>query len=307
MIVQIYEIQTPEEAEKCIALGVDHIGSVLLSGEQWRHSLIRDVIRLSDGTGVKSSLIPLFGDLDTLCSALDYYRPHFLHFCDSLTDDLGRETDLSGLIELQQRLKVRFPEIKIIRSIPVPPEGLAPSFPTLHLARAMEPASDLFLIDTWTGNEPVKGYIGITGKPAGWEKARELVVQSDIPVILAGGLSPGNVYDAVLKVIPAGADSCTHTNSVDSTGRPIRFKKDFRKVENFVIEVRRAEHAFQSRKEELRKRLTALEEELSEREAALPPHSIRPQQIIAIEALEDEIAGVKNKLDQVEDHHETDL
>jgi len=30
MIVQIYEIQTPSEAEAMIHLGVDHIGSVIL-------------------------------------------------------------------------------------------------------------------------------------------------------------------------------------------------------------------------------------------------------------------------------------
>ncbi len=36
MIVQVYEIQTPHEAEKCIDLGVDHLGSVVLSEEEWR-------------------------------------------------------------------------------------------------------------------------------------------------------------------------------------------------------------------------------------------------------------------------------
>ena len=36
MITQIYEIQTPQEAEKCIELGVDQIGSVLLSQGDWR-------------------------------------------------------------------------------------------------------------------------------------------------------------------------------------------------------------------------------------------------------------------------------
>jgi phosphoribosylanthranilate isomerase len=36
MIVQIYEIQDPWQAERCIELGVDHIGSVLLSQNQWR-------------------------------------------------------------------------------------------------------------------------------------------------------------------------------------------------------------------------------------------------------------------------------
>jgi phosphoribosylanthranilate isomerase len=41
--------------------------------------------------------------------------------------------------------------------------------------------------------------------------------------------------------MPAGADSCTQTNAKDKNGNPVRFKKDFRKVEAFVNEVRRAE------------------------------------------------------------------
>ena len=52
MIAQIYEIQTPEEAERCIGLGVDHIGSVILSEDEWRQPLIREVIGLSEGTAV---------------------------------------------------------------------------------------------------------------------------------------------------------------------------------------------------------------------------------------------------------------
>ncbi len=42
MITQIYEIQTPKEAAQCIELGVDHIGSVLLSQEEWKQPLIKD-------------------------------------------------------------------------------------------------------------------------------------------------------------------------------------------------------------------------------------------------------------------------
>ena len=33
MLIQIYEIQTPREAEALVAMGVDHIGSVLLTAE----------------------------------------------------------------------------------------------------------------------------------------------------------------------------------------------------------------------------------------------------------------------------------
>ncbi len=243
MIVQIYEIQSPQEAERCIELGVDHIGSVVLSKDAWRMPSLKEVIRLSEGTGVKNSLILLFQDIDILYRALDYYLPHYVHLCDALTDHNGHETDMNGLIRYQSDLKERFSEVGIIRSIPTPQDGLPSHFPTLKIARALEPVSDIFLTDTWLGKEPVEGFIGITGKTADWELASKLILQSEIPVILAGGLSPENVYGAVVKTVPAGADSCTHTNMLDRNGKPIRFKKDFSKVEKFAEEVRRAERA----------------------------------------------------------------
>ena len=241
MIVQIYEIQTPEEAEKCIELGVDHMGSVLLSGAKWRNPALKETLRVSEGTPVKNSLISLYKEVDILCRILDFYRPDFIHFCESLTDNHGREMDLDGYIDSQSRIRERFPQVGIIRSIPIPLKGCAPEYPTLDIARRLEPVSDLFLTDTWLGKEPVEGFIGITGRPCDWKRARELVLQSKIPVILAGGLSPENVYEAVMRVAPAGADSCTQTNKKDKEGNPVRFRKDFDRVKEFVQEVRRAE------------------------------------------------------------------
>ena len=245
MIVQIYEIQTPQEAERCIEVGVDHLGSVLLSQDQWRQPSVKAVMELSRGTPVRNSLIPLFKDPDTLFRVLDYYRPHFVHFCESLTDPEGRNKDLEPLIVYQATVKERFPELGIMRSIPIPGKGLASPLPTLELARSLEPVSHMFLTDTWLGREPVEGYIGITGKTGDWEVARELVLQSKIPVILAGGLSPENAYGAITEVKPAGADSCTQTNRLDGDGRPLRFRKDFVKVAAFVAEVRRAARAIE--------------------------------------------------------------
>ena len=71
MIVQIYEVQTPSEAEKLMELGVDHIGSVIVSQEAWKLQLIRDTINMIDGSGARSSLIPLFSNLGTILSTLD--------------------------------------------------------------------------------------------------------------------------------------------------------------------------------------------------------------------------------------------
>ncbi|MBW2662275.1 MAG: hypothetical protein JRD93_09870 [Deltaproteobacteria bacterium] len=47
IITQTYEIQTPFEAEKLIELGMDHIGSVVVSGNKWKHPLIRNTIKKS--------------------------------------------------------------------------------------------------------------------------------------------------------------------------------------------------------------------------------------------------------------------
>ena len=172
-------------------------------------------------------------------------------------------------------------------------------FPALEIARDLEPFSDYFLIDTWLGQEPVEGYIGITGMKADWNTARDLVIQSKIPVIMAGGLSPDNVYDGIMKVVPSGADSCTLTNMEDSSGRPKRFEKDFRKVGRFVREVRRAEADIKNKRMSLEDELDRLKAEFREREAAVPAHSIRPHQLIELEELEEKIADVENKLRQM--------
>jgi phosphoribosylanthranilate isomerase len=91
--------------------------------------------------------------------------------------------------------------------------------------------------------EPVAGFVGITGETCDWEIAAWLVGISPRPVIIAGGLSPENTFDAIARVRPAGVDSCTRTNALDAQGLPIRFRKDIKKVRFLVEEARRAEKA----------------------------------------------------------------
>ncbi len=239
--VQIYEIQDPREAEAVIRLGVDRIGSVILAEVNWKVPAIRDAISISKGALVKHSLIPLFHTREVLFQAIEYYQPDIIHFCENLTDDDGRMMHFKALVDLQIRIKDRFPEIEVMRSVPVVTPESSQTIPTLEIAERFKVASDYFLTDTWLGEEPVEGYIGITGHTCDWTAARKLVESSSIPVILAGGLSPENVYEAVMVVKPFGVDSCTRTNRVDSSGRPIRFKKDHDKVGAFVQEARRAE------------------------------------------------------------------
>jgi predicted transcriptional regulator len=51
-----------------------------------------------------------------------------------------------------------------------------------------------------------------------------------------------------------------------------------------------------STRSQLEKEILRLKAELAERESALPAHSVRPHQLLAIEALEDEIARKQEAL-----------
>jgi phosphoribosylanthranilate isomerase len=255
IIVQLYEIQEPREAERLIEMGVDHIGSVLLSPDGWKIPAIREVVRLVRQSPSRSSLIPLMGESDDILRALDYHEPDFVHFCeliplDPMSGDRRREV-CAEMSCIQRRVKKEFPPIGIIRSIPVPEPGLADPAPfreaVLEIARLLEPCSDFFMTDTLRGGrepvavQPVDGYVGITGEVCDWGIAAALAEASLIPVILAGGISPENVFDAVEKTGPAGIDSCTRTNALDSRGNPVRFRKDLDRVRRLLGEVKRAE------------------------------------------------------------------
>jgi phosphoribosylanthranilate isomerase len=133
----------------------------------------------------------------------------------------------------------------------VPQQSLAQESEVLNnilsFTKLLAPFSDYFLIDTIIGDQgakqdqPVAGYVGITGEICDWNMAGEIINQSPIPIILAGGISAENVFDAIIKLQPAGIDSCTRTNAFDKEGKPIRFKKDLKKVKRMVEEVRRAD------------------------------------------------------------------
>jgi phosphoribosylanthranilate isomerase len=250
LIVQIYEIQTPQEAAAVVAAGVDHVGSVLLSEDHWKSQALKEAIDLVRASGSRSCLIPLFQAEASVLRSLEFYRPDIVHFCDALALEVyPGPAGSKRLLELQIRVKRHFPEMDVMRSIPIAPPGEAHRVPTLDYGRMFEPVTDFFLTDTLLvgtspavdQRQPVSGFVGITGQTCDWDMAARLVRQSTIPVILAGGLSPDNAAEAIARARPAGIDSCTLTNARDAQGRPIRFRKDLQKVRALVAAARRAE------------------------------------------------------------------
>ncbi|MFA5262149.1 MAG: hypothetical protein WC450_13070 [Candidatus Omnitrophota bacterium] len=254
-IVQIYEVQKPKEAEALVDLGVDHIGSVLTDSAKWKNATIRKTVQVIQQAGGQSGLIPLFKDPIKIFQALDYYQPDFVHFCDVLSPFPGDQAtvvhDFDVLLSLQSAVNDRFPQIAIMRSLCVPRADVSQTDEIqrniLRFTGLFAPTADYFLIDTLIGSptaqslQPVAGYVGITGELCDWNIAKAIITSSSISVILAGGISGENVFEAITTLKPAGVDSCTKTNAVDKQGRPVRFKKDMKKVRQLVEEARRAD------------------------------------------------------------------
>jgi phosphoribosylanthranilate isomerase len=119
------------------------------------------------------------------------------------------------------------PELTIVKALVV---GSRPAAEFETSARGLEPFVDAFLADTF---DPATGASGATGRTHDWNVSRRLVEASARPVVLAGGLTPANVGEAVRFVRPAAVDC--HTGVEDEAGR-----KDRLRVERFVFEARAA-------------------------------------------------------------------
>lgn len=52
----------------------------------------------------------------------------------------------------------------------------------------------------------VQGVSGGTGVTCDWSAAAQVVAESPLPVMLAGGITPGNVREAIVAVRPTGVD-----------------------------------------------------------------------------------------------------
>lgn len=149
---------------------------------------------------------------------------------ESLMRLLGCETvQLHGPVEIHeiQKLRKLFPGIGIWKSLVIQPEKSSVAIREMEDFQAYV---DAFITDTYDSET---GASGATGRVHDWQVSRAIVEKSRKPVILAGGLNPGNVAAAVRAVRPAGVDA--HTGLENEFG-----EKDRQLVKAFVENARRA-------------------------------------------------------------------
>ena len=212
MLVQIYEVQTPEEAVALARLGVDHIG--VLVGD----CVFPRELSIAHTNGIfaavpadkKRVALSLSADLEEVGWVVAETRPDIIQL-QAAIDDFS--------VAMTRRLKTRFPQIPIMRAIPVIDEA------SIEVAGSYRGVADFLLLDSW---DPATGQFGALGRTHDWSLSRRIVDDVGTPVILAGGLGPENVAAAIAAVRPAGVDSKTRTDRLDGSG------KDLAKVEAFV-------------------------------------------------------------------------
>lgn len=212
MLVQIFEVQNPEEAVALAQLGVDHIGVLVGDGRFPRElSPARAKgIFAAVPPSAKRVALSLSERPEEVAGIIETMRPDILQLQVAVED---------FSVEMTRALKEKFPETLIMRAIPVIDET------SIAIAQSHRGAADFLLLDSYDRDT---AQFGALGRTHDWRLSRQIVETAGIPVILAGGLAPDNVAQAIAAVGPAGVDSKTRTDKADGTG------KDLDKVRAFV-------------------------------------------------------------------------
>jgi phosphoribosylanthranilate isomerase len=212
MLVQIYEVQTPEEAAALARLGVDHVGVLIGDGVFPRELPVGQAQAIFAATlpGTKRVALSLSAELAEVARVARETQPDIIQI-QAGTEDFS--------VAVTRALKAQFPEILVMRAIPIIDEM------SIEIARSYQGVADFLLLDSYDAGSRQFGALGRTHD---WSLSRRIVDGVSIPAILAGGLGPDNVAEAIAAVRPAGVDSKTKTDRADGAA------KDLDQVRRFI-------------------------------------------------------------------------
>lgn len=202
-----------EDALEAIRLGADAIG--LLVGQE---HVSRDFISPLAAASIAKQLPPfcaiaLVTDITGVAEILQ-----LVNFIGVNTLQLHGNSSPEDM----KLIKKELPYLKIIKSLHIIDEA------SIGIGKKYIGVADAILLDSF--NE-TKNQIGGTGKTHNWNISRKIVDEYNTPIILAGGLSPDNVAEAIKFVRPYGVDVNTGTKGENGF-------KDYKKMEMFIRRAR---------------------------------------------------------------------
>ena len=127
--------------------------------------------------------------------------------------ELAQKTDVKAVqlhadIDGMQKIKSALPQLKLFKVINVFDES------AIEEAKSYEGVADALVLDSAI---KATGQRGGTGKTHDWNISRKIVESVSIPVILAGGLNPENVEEAIRIVKPYAVDVNSGVSNPDGT------------------------------------------------------------------------------------------
>ncbi len=197
--VKICCIASVEEAWLAIGYGASALGLVseMPSGPGViPEQLIAEIANIVPPS-VSSFLLTSRQDPSVLIEQHRRCRTTVIQLCDRLE------------IEAYQKLKEALPGIGLVQVIHVNDEE------ALSEAATVAPHVSGILLDSGNQKSTIK-QLGGTGRVHDWTLSRKIREKVDVPVFLAGGLTPENIGEALKKVQPFGVDVC---NGVRTNGK----------------------------------------------------------------------------------------
>jgi len=195
-LVKICGITDIETARAVASLGADMLG-FHVDLHHSRNPLTRDMVA------------KIVSELPLTCSAVLVTSATDPEKIAQLVKDTGvTAVQLHGDMEEMGKLKSELPHIKLYKVVNVFDES------AVDEAKSYEGIADALVLDSAIKET---GQRGGTGKTHDWNISRKIVESTSLPVILAGGLNPDNVSEAVRKVRPYAVDVNSGVSNPDGT------------------------------------------------------------------------------------------
>lgn len=221
-MIQIYSIQTVEEALQCVQAGAEAIGVAVATGAnlpaEVPEATCAEIFAALEGRAQRVLLVVTQTEEETV----EYVRrlqPDILQLCGNL---------LPATPEFAAQCRAVRPGLRVLQAVGVDgPEAI-------DRAKYFAGFCDMLILDSIA---PGIAGIGAAGRTHDWSIDAEIVRSVPCHVVLAGGLDAENVRAAIEAVRPWGVDSFTRTSDRLPDGGS---RKNIEKVRAFVQAAREA-------------------------------------------------------------------
>jgi len=214
MRVKICGIRSVDEAEGVIEAGADALGFHV----ELEHS--RCPVPAATASAIISRLPPFISSVVVTSETDPNKLLRIMKSTGATTLQLHKEVSP----EMVNSVKTVFFNTKVYVAISVTGDE------SIAVAKTFQDSADTVILDSMNKETGARGG---TGKTHDWSISKKIVESTLFPVILAGGLNPSNVADAINAVRPYAVDVNSGVSNPDGT-------KDFSKVKAFVEQAKSA-------------------------------------------------------------------